>query len=160
MHVAWAQDLVELMRSIETEAKYCRAGLDVCSVAVLHTMAAMLAEVTWVEAGLVVILQARQPCLFPTTNIPLPYRNPIRPSPFSISNCADNNNKKSSGTLIPPLSTVTHNTLTPPQAVVNDSLSPAISLEDVRTTVRQLQTIIANNLNTTVVTYPVCEYPP
>ena len=56
MHVAWAQDLVELMRSIETEAKYCRAGLEVCSVAVLHTMAAMLAEVTWVEAGLVVIL--------------------------------------------------------------------------------------------------------
>jgi len=84
------------MRSIETEAKYCRAGLDVCSVAVLHTMAAMLAEVIWVEAGLVVILQA----------------------------------------------------------VVNDSLSPAISLEDVRTTVRQLQAINANNLITTVVTYP------
>ena len=94
------------MRSIETEAKYCRAGLDVCSVAVLHTMAAMLAEVTWVEAGLVVILQARQPYPFLATTLPLPYHNPIRPSPIPISNCAVNNNKKSSGTLTHPLSQV------------------------------------------------------
>ena len=77
VHLAWAQDLVELMRSIETEAKYCRAGLDVCSVAVLHTMAAMLAEVTRVEAGLGVILQARQPYPFPATTLPLPFHNPI-----------------------------------------------------------------------------------
>ena len=63
------------MRSIETEAKYCRAGLYVYSVAVLHTMAAMLAEVIWVKAGLVAILQARQPCPYPTTT-------PFDPPPF------------------------------------------------------------------------------